>query len=176
MTNKIFFTLLVFILPNILIAQDNPTDTVTVKGLRHSDISIIQLIANPTKYNGFKISVTGYMHIKFEDCAIYLTKTDADYLNGSNALWVNFNENIKTSKINLKDEANENTLNYFDCKYVRITGVFNMNRRGHMGMFSGTIESVENIIEERQWYDGIKELWEDRLDGKGLVPKNKLAT
>ena len=45
-----------------------------------------------------------------------------------------------------------------------------MNRRGHMGMFSGTIESVENIIEERQWYDGVQELWEDKLDGKGLVP------
>ncbi len=168
MANKIIFLSFVFILPNILFAQNNLKDTATVTDLRDSDISIIQLIANPTKYNGFKVSISGYMHIKFEDCAIYLSKTDADYLNGSNALWVSFSDNINTTTINSK---NKKTLNYFDCKYVRITGVFNMNKKGHMGMFAGTIEFVENILEERQWYDGTRELWEDKLDGKGLVPK-----
>ena len=109
------------------------------------------------------------MHIKFEDCAIYLSKMDADYLNGTNALWVNFNDNVETRSLNAGD--NIKLLNYFDCKYVRITGIFNMNKRGHLGMFAGTIDSVENIFEERQWYDGVRELWEDKLDGKGLVPK-----
>ena len=166
---KKIFLIIIFILPKILTAQNSQGDTIYVKDLGHSDVSIIQLIANPTAYNSSKVSLTGYMHIKFEDCAIYLSKMDADYLNGTNALWVNFNDNVETRSLNAGD--NIKLLNYFDCKYVRITGIFNMNKRGHLGMFAGTIDSVENIFEERQWYDGVRELWEDKLDGKGLVPK-----
>lgn len=166
---KKIFLVIIFILTKILTAQNSLGDTIDVKDLRNADVSIIQLIANPKTYDGSKVRLIGYLHIKFEDCAIYLTKTDADYLNGTNALWVNFNDNVNTRSLDAGD--NIKLLNYFDCKYVRIIGVFNMNKRGHLGLFAGTIDSVESIAEERQWYDGVRELREDKLDGKGLVPK-----
>lgn len=168
--NFLCFSIVLVISIN-LFAQSQLNDSVTVVGLHQSNISIVQLIVNLQKYNGFKISVTGYIHIKFEDCAIYLTKVDADYLNGTNSLWVNFNDNVKTSTMKFEDRNNNNIpIKYFDCKYVSITGIFNLNDKGHMGMFAGSIDSVETISEERQWYDGEKDLWEDKLDGKGLVP------
>ncbi len=171
MVNKLALT--IFILVNSLFAQNSIRDTINTEDARYSDISIIQLIVNPVKYDGKKISVSGYMHIKFEDCAIYLTKTDADYLNGANGLWISFSKNIEKLSINSGYKKSDVPISYFDCKFVRITGIFNMNERGHMGMFAGAIDSVQNISEERQWYNGGKELWEDKVDGKGLVPQNQ---
>ena len=37
-------------------------------------VSLIRLIANPEKYHGKKIQVTGYINLEFEGDAIYLHK------------------------------------------------------------------------------------------------------
>ena len=39
-----------------------------------SDPSIVQLLANPDRYHGKKVGVEGFLHVRFEDCSIYLTK------------------------------------------------------------------------------------------------------
>jgi hypothetical protein len=54
----------------------------------HRSISLIQFLANPDRYHGVKVAVSGYLHWRFEDAALYLSKTDADYLNTTNAIWI----------------------------------------------------------------------------------------
>lgn len=136
-------------------------------GYQH--VSMISLISNPMKYHGKRIHIEGYLHLKFEDAALYLCKKDADYLIGANAYWVRFSKKVKKDNLN-KDSTVD--LVYFDSKYVAISGVFNYNNSGHLGSYAGAIESIDHISELRQWYDGDKELWEDKLDGNGLIRKN----
>ncbi len=117
------------------------------------DVSVINLIATPEKYNNKYIQVEGYVHIKFEDMALYLSKESADYLNGQNAIWLDFNKDF------LKIEPqNYTNLWNFDCKYVLIEGVFDKNDSGHMSSFAGSINNVRRIKVMTRWYNGKREL------------------
>jgi len=95
-------------------------------------VSIVQLIANSEKYHGKKVIITGYLNLEFEGNGIYLHKDD--YLNSvyKNGLWCNINI-VKYEK--------------FNKKYVVIEGVFNANNKGHMGLWSGSIEKITRVWE-----------------------------
>ncbi|MDO3696026.1 hypothetical protein QVZ41_14330 [Wenyingzhuangia sp. chi5] len=98
-------------------------------------VSIINLIASPEKYHNKKIQVIGYLNIEFEGNGIYLHKEDYDNGIEKNGLWVSFTkktwEKLKKKKINKT--------------YVIIEGTFNMEDKGHMGLFSGEIEKITRI-------------------------------
>lgn len=122
------------------------------------DVSIISLIANPEKYDGKKVRISGFLHVQFEDSAIYLHKDDADHLIGENALWVDYAKDPSLQPIcKEKYDASKLMTKYFNGRYVLIEGVFNMKGRGHMGAFSGTIEDVSRVLEQRKWFDGPRE-------------------
>jgi hypothetical protein len=136
---------LIFALPSTPAQQAQP-----------EDVSIIQLIAAPEKYNGKFIRTSGYLHNQFEDSAIYFAKTDADYLIGENGLWIAYAENVQKQPLNRNKKVD--SLRYFDCKYVLIEGFFNKDAHGHMGAFAGSIERVSRIMELTRWFDGSKRL------------------
>ena len=50
-------------------------------------------------------------------------------------MWVGFSPELDQKK-NLKD---------FNKRYVIIVGRFNMNKKGHMGMFGGSIENITRL-------------------------------
>lgn len=132
-------------------------------------ISMVRLLANTEKFDGSKVTVSGCLHLHFEDAALYLSKSDADYLCSSNALWVEISDSVRTFPIRTTGQKDTvRTLKYFDFKHVTLTGTFRAANHGHMGVFPGAIESVDVIIEDRQWYDGSMELWEE--SGHGLTP------
>jgi uncharacterized lipoprotein NlpE involved in copper resistance len=99
-------------------------------------LSLVNLIATPEKYHGKKVQIIGYINIEFEGNGIYLHKEDYDSSICSNGFWVSINENIRK-------KINEEKLNK---SYVLIEGTFNMNQRGHMGLWSGEIEKITRII------------------------------
>lgn len=99
------------------------------------DISIIKLIATPEKYHGKQIQVIGYLNLKFEGDAIYLHKEDYSKGISNNGFWVNFS----------KETIEKKNLNGYNKKYVIIVGTFDMNDRGHMGMFGGTIKNITRL-------------------------------
>jgi hypothetical protein len=101
-------------------------------------VSIVQLIATPKKYHSKRMQVIGYLHLEFEGDAIYLHKEDYDNSIDANALWVNFSDKLEKKK-NTKDYSDE---------YVIILGTFNMNDKGHMGLFRGTFD---NIVRLDKW-------------------------
>ena len=93
-------------------------------------VSMIRLIATPEKYHDKEIIVSGYLNLQFEGNAIYIHKQD--YENGltKNGLWVNFSEEVP--KVQISDA---------NGKYVMLRGTFDMERTGHFGLWSGTINN-----------------------------------
>jgi hypothetical protein len=120
-------------------------------------VSLIQLIANPTEYNGKFVRVEGYLHLKFEDSALYFSKDHADRLDGRNALWISF---AKNEELELQPKEPEG-IKFFDCEWVLLEGIFifeSEHGHGHFGMFSGEIKDVTRIMKQTKSYDGKKEL------------------
>ncbi|MCD0470717.1 hypothetical protein [Flavobacterium sp. JAS] len=99
------------------------------------NISLIRLISTPEKYDGKQIQVIGYLNLEFEGNAIYLHKEDYSKGISNNGFWVNFSKEIIEKK----------NLNDYNQKYVIIVGTFDMNSRGHMGMFGGTIKNITRL-------------------------------
>jgi hypothetical protein len=52
-------------------------------------VSIVQLIANPERYDGKRVQFIGFLRIEFEGTAVYLHREDYEWGIGKNALWIN---------------------------------------------------------------------------------------
>jgi hypothetical protein len=96
-------------------------------------VSLIQLIANPTAFDGRRVAVTGYVVLEFEHTAVYLHETDAAYGIARNGLWLDVPVGSDSHRAR------------FHRRYVLIEGTFSAERRGHRGAFSGTIENVSRF-------------------------------
>lgn len=116
-------------------AQDGPP----LKSYPNEDFnaSIVQILAHRDRYHGKKVRIEGFLHVRFEDTAIYLSKEWADRVVGSNGFWIQFD----------KQAFPDQKAQQFDGKYVSIEGVVNKDRRGHMSAWQGTIESVTRVFE-----------------------------
>lgn len=99
---------------------------------------MVQLLAHPDKYHGEMVRVTGYLHVKFEDNCLYLSKDDADRLNGKQGFWVSFSESAQLQP--------KQDLAKFDCQFVLIDGVFDRDMHGHMGAAAGHLDKVSRIM------------------------------
>ena len=93
-------------------------------------VSIISLIANPEKYDGKRIHVSGYMSAEFEGTAIYLSREDFD------------NNIYKNSVFLLIGKGDK--YQFFHKEYVTLEGTFIIGG-GHMSMFSGMIKDIDYI-------------------------------
>jgi hypothetical protein len=98
------------------------------------DVSLINLIATPERFNGRKVRVIGYLHLEFEDCVLCLNKED--YVQGisKNGIWAG----IKTKRELV-------TLYKFSDHYVIMEGIFNIKMNGHGGMNSGSIQNISRL-------------------------------
>jgi len=95
------------------------------------DVTVIQLIATPEKYDGQLVRVIGVGNLEFEGNCISLSKEDLKYGVG-NSIWI---------------ELGEKTISYEEAKkyngeYVIIEGVFDKDDCGHMDMFRGSIKNI----------------------------------
>ncbi len=95
---------------------------------------MVQLLANPDAYQGKKIAVSGFLHLEFEGDAIYLHEDDSKNQIYKNGFWVSCKPEI-AKKFN---EASDG--------YVMIVGRFSTKTKGHLGLWSGTIEKIERVI------------------------------
>ena len=112
------------------------------------DVSLIQLIAQPEKFEGKRVRFIGFLRIEFEGNAIYLHREDFDHGIGKNALWVAIPDDMTKQQ---QDEVN--------MHYVICVGVFTARWQGHMGMFSGEIRNVRRL-----------QFWSDQPRSTGPLP------
>ena len=95
------------------------------------DVTMIQLIATPEKYDGQLVRVIGVGNLEFEGNCISLSKEDLKYGVG-NSIWIELGE-----KAISYEEAQR-----YNGEYVIIEGVFDKDDCGHMGMFCGSIKNI----------------------------------
>ena len=107
------------------------------------DVSMIQLIANPQQYDGTPIRLIGFLNLEFEGNALYLHREDFEYSMPTNAIWISLTDQqlISSSKLS--------------GGYVVIEGIFSAERRGHFGMFSGSIEKITRLNTWRRHPNGV---------------------
>jgi hypothetical protein len=98
------------------------------------DVSIVQLIAQPEKFEGKRVRFIGFLRIEFEGNAIYLHREDFDHDITRNGVWVDIPTDMT------KQQQHEVNMRYVIC-----VGVFTAKWHGHMGMFSGEIRNVRRV-------------------------------
>lgn len=113
--------------------KPGPDDTV-------EDVSVIQLIAQPEKFDGKRVRFIGFLRLEFEGDAIYLHREDFEQGISRNGLW-----------INVPSEMTKPQRDAVNMRYVICVGIFRAGAHGHMGMFSGEITDVRRL-----------EFWSDR--------------
>lgn len=100
------------------------------------DVSLIELIANPSRFDGKLVRVTGYLVREFEGDAIYLHRDDYDHAIRRNGLWVTFGK--ESPDLRCKT-----------LRYASVQGRFNAKDRGHLGLWSGAIEGIASCAVSR---------------------------
>ncbi len=123
--------LIVVGLDSTLLAQAIGTKKIPSDSLVE-EVSLIQLIATPERYHDKFVQVIGYMNLEFEGNAIYLHKEDFTQGLTKNSLWVELSESIRKQK----------DLKNYNEQYVIVIGTFDMNSKGHLGLFSGEIRDI----------------------------------
>ncbi len=100
---------------------------------RNKDVSIIQLIANPEKFDGKPVLVTGFVHVEFEGTGVYLNKEDYRHGIEKNGPAIGVEQGGKFV-ISKKKYAS---------KYCSIAGTFRANPNGSSSLWSGSISVQE---------------------------------
>ncbi|HKS67676.1 MAG TPA: hypothetical protein VJR26_10595 [Candidatus Acidoferrales bacterium] len=98
-----------------------------------ADVSMVQLIANPSAFNGKLIRVTGFLRLEFEGNELYLHRDDYVHSVYKNGLWLELS----------RDESAKNMR--LDQDYVTVIGVFDSRDQGHNGLTSGAIVKIQRI-------------------------------
>ena len=102
-----------------------------------TEVSMVQLLSIPEKYDGKLVRVIGVGNLEFEGNYLSLSKEDHKYGAG-NSVWIELGE-----KAISYDEAKE-----YNGKYVIVEGFFDKDDRGHFDMFCG---SIKNISRYQLW-------------------------
>lgn len=95
------------------------------------DVTMIQLIAAPEKYDGQLVRVIGVGNLAFESNCISFSKEDLKYGVG-NSIWIELD-----GKAISYEEAQK-----YNGEYVIIEGVFDKDDCGHLDMFCGSIKNI----------------------------------
>jgi hypothetical protein len=98
-------------------------------------VSLVQLIAAPNDFNGKYVRVQGFVCIEHEGTAIYLHREDWEHMLTRNGLWLAANE---TTPEGSREEA-------VNGRYALIEGRFVAEKKGHRGLWSGSIEEITRM-------------------------------
>ena len=89
------------------------------------------VLKSPDKFHDQEVEVTGIFHDQFEDHAIYLT-TDSEK---DKAIWVNFSQLFLSL----------NSFSGLGGQKLRVIGTFNINDKGHLGQYAGSLDEARII-------------------------------
>lgn len=103
---------------------------VPVMAAEPENVTLVQLIADPQKFDGKLIRVIGFLRLEFEGDVLYLHREDYEHAILGDGIWVDATPEIAKQK---------QTLN---THYVLLEGVFDSKDRGHMGMWSGRLTKI----------------------------------
>jgi hypothetical protein len=97
------------------------------------DVSMIQLIADPQRFDGQSVRVMGFLHLEFEGNAIYLHREDFERSILQNGIWIELTDSQLRSSAKLNNG------------YVLVEGIFSASEKGHLGIWSGSLQRVSRL-------------------------------
>lgn len=103
-------------------------------------VSMMQIIVDPDKYDGKRVEIQGYYIMAFENNALYFHEDDYRYSIYKNAIWMGYNEYF---------------FNTFDIfapyeGYITIEGVYRKITPGYSSLFSGRLEDITYISRRKK--------------------------
>lgn len=131
-------------------------------------VTVLHLIAHPERYHERTVVVSGYLHHRHEDHALYLSKEDADYGVRANAIALAYADSCYVHLLAQPEPmpcSRETGNDEADGRHVTIEGQFFAVRGDHFQTMYGSIPRVARVTELRRWYDGRDALWERSKDG-----------
>ena len=93
------------------------------------NVSMVQLIATPEKFDGKMVAVIGFLRLEFEGNELYLHEDDYKNAISKNGIWVGTRE--------VKWDADK-----LNMHYVLLVGTFNASNKGHMSAASASISAI----------------------------------
>jgi hypothetical protein len=93
-----------------------------------------KLLKSPEKYHGQAIEISGTVHKRFEDTAIYLTESSPM----GDAVWIEFTQLVVSPE----------TLDKLDGKKVSVKGIFDIQDKGHLDQYAGSLKLAIMQIDE----------------------------
>lgn len=102
------------------------------------NVSLVQLIATPEKFDGKLVFVFGFLEMNREGDLLFLHQSDSEHALLSNAIWVRRTEEMG------KDRAKLN------MKYVKVVGTFRAGFKEQLGIPSNGIPDVKGVT---MWSD-----------------------
>lgn len=96
------------------------------------EVSLVALLAAPERHRGKRVLVTGFVDLEFEGNAVYLHEDDFRHYLTKNGLWLALDGTPFARK--------EGRLGY-----AFVTGTFDPDAHGHMGLFGGTLRDVDRL-------------------------------
>ena len=97
------------------------------------NVSLVQLIATPEKYDGKLVLVSGFLDMGREGDLLFLHEEDDDNVILQNAIWVRRSEQMTKDKLTL------------NRKYVQVTGVFKVGYTEQLGVPPNGISDVRDV-------------------------------
>ncbi len=143
-----FFSLIKIVFLSACFAQtrDSVTDTekiliLTVDSTTAKECTPVlfsELLANPKKYDLKCIELRGYFVSEYENIALYLSEEDIENHNFQSAIWVDFDKNHPLS-------SSDSLTKLFNSKDIKVKGIYDIGRRGHLGSYQGSLKNVYYI-------------------------------
>lgn len=90
-----------------------------------------RVVARPELYHLKRIQLVGFMNLEFEGNALYHTEDEYRHAQDADAFWIDV-EGMKSKPP-------------FTRGWVIVEGLFNAERRGHMGSYAGTLERITRL-------------------------------
>jgi hypothetical protein len=97
-----------------------------------TDAQFEKILRSPDE--GQVIEITGTIHERFEDNAIYLTGNSSM----DKAIWIEYSELFML----------RNTFEGLDGQRIKVKGEFDKTGKGHLGQYAGTLRETIIIIDE----------------------------
>jgi hypothetical protein len=110
------------------------TSSVAAELGRPMKVSLVQLLATPERFDGKEVQVAGFVQLEFESTVLYLHREDHGAQLLQNSLWL--------SQDSPEVAARHDQLN---LNYVELVATFHSKRKGHMGLFPGTLSGIRWI-------------------------------
>jgi hypothetical protein len=101
-------------------------------------VSLIQLIATPEKFDGKLVQVRGFLQMGREGDLIFLDKSSCDNVVPMNAIWIHRSEQMGKDKLKL------------NRKYVEVLGVFRVGFKEQLSIPSNGISDAKRV---QAWSD-----------------------